>query len=88
MSGYYIFIKNSLLQLPGHKARISSPVLSRMNKKCKVCGDVILAGAQNLISRLHIYSTPKVNRITEILLIKNKYVVKESEPDLISTLKS
>ncbi|NXL48790.1 MALR1 protein, partial [Podilymbus podiceps] len=36
-SGHYIFIKSSFLQLPGHKARISSPVLSRRNKNCKVC---------------------------------------------------
>ncbi|NXI72923.1 MALR1 protein, partial [Anseranas semipalmata] len=37
-SGHYIFIKSSFLQLPGQKARISSPVLSRRNKNCKVCG--------------------------------------------------
>ncbi|NXP45866.1 MALR1 protein, partial [Heliornis fulica] len=36
-SGHYIFIKNSFLQLPGQKARISSPFLSRKNKDCKVC---------------------------------------------------
>ncbi|KAF1428515.1 MAM and LDL-receptor class A domain-containing protein 1, partial [Spheniscus magellanicus] len=41
-SGHYIFIKSSFLQLPGQKARISSPVLSRRNKNCKVCGGVIL----------------------------------------------
>ncbi|KFP34288.1 MAM and LDL-receptor class A domain-containing protein C10orf112, partial [Colius striatus] len=41
-SGYYIFIKSSFLQLPGKKARISSPVLSRRNKNCKVCGGVIV----------------------------------------------
>lgn len=46
VSGHYIFIKSSFFQLPGQKARISSPVLSRMNKKCKVCGDVILAGVR------------------------------------------
>ncbi|NXC40754.1 MALR1 protein, partial [Penelope pileata] len=44
LSGYYIFIKNSFLQLPGDKARISSPVLSRRNKNCKVCGSITLAG--------------------------------------------
>ncbi|KFP43720.1 MAM and LDL-receptor class A domain-containing protein C10orf112, partial [Chlamydotis macqueenii] len=43
-SGHYIFIKSSFLQLPGQKARISSPVLSRRNKNCKVRGGVILAG--------------------------------------------
>ncbi|NXE75183.1 MALR1 protein, partial [Cochlearius cochlearius] len=41
-SGHYIFIKSSFLQLPGQKARISSPVLSKRNKNCKVCGGVIL----------------------------------------------
>ncbi|NWW49163.1 MALR1 protein, partial [Pedionomus torquatus] len=35
--GHYIFIKSSFLQLPGQKARISSPFLSRRNKDCKVC---------------------------------------------------
>ncbi|NWX48865.1 MALR1 protein, partial [Steatornis caripensis] len=43
-SGHYIFIKSSFLQLPGQKARISSPILSRRNKDCKVCGGVVLAG--------------------------------------------
>ncbi|KFP61986.1 MAM and LDL-receptor class A domain-containing protein C10orf112, partial [Cariama cristata] len=43
-SGHYIFIKSSFHQLPGQKARISSPVLSRRNKNCKVCGGVIQAG--------------------------------------------
>ncbi|KFQ33116.1 MAM and LDL-receptor class A domain-containing protein C10orf112, partial [Merops nubicus] len=37
-SGHYIFIKSSFFQLPGWKARFSSPVLSRRNKNCKVCG--------------------------------------------------
>ncbi|XP_051465140.1 MAM and LDL-receptor class A domain-containing protein 1 [Apus apus] len=35
-SGHYIFIKSSFLHLPGQKARISSPVLSRRNKDCKI----------------------------------------------------
>uniref|UniRef100_A0A8C8BKF7 MAM and LDL receptor class A domain containing 1 n=1 Tax=Otus sunia TaxID=257818 RepID=A0A8C8BKF7_9STRI len=35
-SGHYIFIKSSFLQLPGQKARISSPVLSKRNKNCKI----------------------------------------------------
>lgn len=82
LSGHYIFIKSSFLQLPGQKARISSPVLSRMNKNCKVCGGVILAGVQNLISRLHQDSIPKVKKITEILLIKNKHVWKSQNPIL------
>ncbi|NWJ02718.1 MALR1 protein, partial [Crypturellus undulatus] len=34
-SGHYIFIKSSFPQLPGQKARISSPVLSRRSKNCK-----------------------------------------------------
>ncbi|NXG56608.1 MALR1 protein, partial [Hemiprocne comata] len=40
-SGHYIFIKSSFLHLPGQKARISSPILSRRNKDCKVCGAII-----------------------------------------------
>ncbi|KFV64066.1 MAM and LDL-receptor class A domain-containing protein C10orf112, partial [Dryobates pubescens] len=43
-SGHYIFIKNSLFHLPGKKARISSPVLSRRNKNCKVGSSVVLTG--------------------------------------------
>ncbi|XP_063032459.1 MAM and LDL-receptor class A domain-containing protein 1 [Melospiza melodia melodia] len=35
-SGHYIFIKSSFFQLSGQKARISSPVLSRKNKNCKI----------------------------------------------------
>ncbi|XP_033367551.1 MAM and LDL-receptor class A domain-containing protein 1 [Parus major] len=35
-SGHYIFIRSSFFQLPGQKARISSPVLSRKNKNCKI----------------------------------------------------
>ncbi|OPJ81745.1 MAM and LDL-receptor class A domain-containing protein 1 [Patagioenas fasciata monilis] len=35
-SGHYILIKSSFLQLPGQKARISSPVLSRKNRNCKI----------------------------------------------------
>ncbi|XP_061208193.1 MAM and LDL-receptor class A domain-containing protein 1 [Neopsephotus bourkii] len=35
-SGHYIFIKSSFFQLSGQKARISSPVLSRRNKNCKI----------------------------------------------------
>ncbi|NWS96275.1 MALR1 protein, partial [Mionectes macconnelli] len=35
-SGHYIFIKSSFFQLPGQKARIFSPVLSKRNKNCKV----------------------------------------------------
>ncbi|NXM79923.1 MALR1 protein, partial [Oenanthe oenanthe] len=41
-SGHYIFIKSSFFQLPGQKARISSPVLSRRNKNCKVHEGVII----------------------------------------------
>ncbi|NXL96359.1 MALR1 protein, partial [Tyrannus savana] len=40
-SGHYIFIKSSFFQLPGEKARISSPVLSKRNKNCKVREDGI-----------------------------------------------
>ncbi|NXN83252.1 MALR1 protein, partial [Bombycilla garrulus] len=41
-SGHYIFIKSSFFQLPGQKARISSPLLSRKNKNCKVREGVII----------------------------------------------
>ncbi|NXP08452.1 MALR1 protein, partial [Thinocorus orbignyianus] len=34
--GHYLFIESSFLQMPGQKARISSPFLSRRNKDCKV----------------------------------------------------
>ncbi|XP_010710948.1 MAM and LDL-receptor class A domain-containing protein 1-like isoform X2 [Meleagris gallopavo] len=47
VSGHYIFIKSSFFQLPGQKARISSPVLSRMNKKCK--GNFWQSKALNLV---------------------------------------
>ncbi|NXQ39716.1 MALR1 protein, partial [Catharus fuscescens] len=52
-SGHYIFIKNSFFQLPGQKARISSPVLSRRNKNCKVRENVIVAGM--IIFYYHMY---------------------------------
>ncbi|NXA95755.1 MALR1 protein, partial [Melanocharis versteri] len=54
-SGHYIFIKNSFFQLPGQKARISSPVLSRRNKNCKVCESVIAAGKTLIIFCYHMY---------------------------------
>lgn len=57
-SGHYIFIKNSFFQLPGQKSRISSPVLSRRNKNCKVREGVVVEGKKNLISGLH--QKPKV----------------------------
>ncbi|XP_009074857.1 PREDICTED: MAM and LDL-receptor class A domain-containing protein 1, partial [Acanthisitta chloris] len=44
-SGHYIFIKSSFLQLPGQKARISSPVLSRRNKNCKILFYYYMYGA-------------------------------------------
>ncbi|NWZ76694.1 MALR1 protein, partial [Poecile atricapillus] len=48
-SGHYIFIRSSFFQLPGQKARISSPVLSRKSKNCKVCEGVVAARTKNLI---------------------------------------
>ncbi|KFW07435.1 MAM and LDL-receptor class A domain-containing protein C10orf112, partial [Eurypyga helias] len=51
--GHYIFIKSSFFQLPGQKARISSPVLSRRNKNCKVCRGMIVGGIKNFIWRVH-----------------------------------
>lgn len=44
-SGHYIFIKSSFLQLPGQKARIASPVLSRRNKNCKILFYYYMYGA-------------------------------------------
>ncbi|NWV45159.1 MALR1 protein, partial [Daphoenositta chrysoptera] len=41
-SGHYIFIKSSFFQRLGQKARISSPVLRRINKNCKVCEGVVI----------------------------------------------
>ncbi|XP_044280965.1 MAM and LDL-receptor class A domain-containing protein 1 [Varanus komodoensis] len=35
-SGHYIFIKNSFPQLPGQEARISSMLISRKSKNCKI----------------------------------------------------
>uniref|UniRef100_A0A8D0L2N4 MAM and LDL receptor class A domain containing 1 n=1 Tax=Sphenodon punctatus TaxID=8508 RepID=A0A8D0L2N4_SPHPU len=35
-SGHYIFIKSSFPQLPGQKARVSSPIISRRSKDCKI----------------------------------------------------
>ncbi|KAH0627506.1 hypothetical protein JD844_003280, partial [Phrynosoma platyrhinos] len=35
-SGHYIFIKNSFPQLPGQEARISSVIISRKSKNCKI----------------------------------------------------
>ncbi|NXY43669.1 MALR1 protein, partial [Ceuthmochares aereus] len=62
-SGHYIFIKSTFLQLPGQKARISSPVLSRRNKNCKVCGVIIfyyhIYGAH--IGSLIVYQRTKAN---------------------------
>ncbi|NXG52421.1 MALR1 protein, partial [Psilopogon haemacephalus] len=54
-SGHYIFIKSSFFQLPGKKARISSPLLSRRNKNCKVHGGVGLTAMHNLFLILFYY---------------------------------
>lgn len=59
-SGHYIFIKNSFFQLSGQKSRISSPILSRKNKNCKVCEGVVVERMKNLISVLHEESTSKM----------------------------
>ncbi|NWH70950.1 MALR1 protein, partial [Piaya cayana] len=62
-SGHFIFIKSTFLQLPGQKARISSPVLSRRNKNCKVRGVIIfyyhMYGAH--IGSLIVYQRTKAN---------------------------
>ncbi|XP_013804776.1 MAM and LDL-receptor class A domain-containing protein 1 [Apteryx mantelli] len=44
-SGHYIFMKSSFPQLPGQKARISSPVLSRRSKNCKILFYYYMYGA-------------------------------------------
>ncbi|NWR10164.1 MALR1 protein, partial [Paradoxornis webbianus] len=54
-SGHYIFIKNSFFQLSGQKSRISSPVLSRKNKNCKVREGVVVEGTKDLISIIFYY---------------------------------
>lgn len=36
-SGHYIFIKSFFPQLPGQGARISSALIDRRSKNCKVC---------------------------------------------------
>ncbi|NXM66158.1 MALR1 protein, partial [Serilophus lunatus] len=54
-SGYYIFIKSSFFQLPGQKARISSPVLSRRNKNCKVFTYCILYACLQIIFYYRMY---------------------------------
>ncbi|XP_063269590.1 MAM and LDL-receptor class A domain-containing protein 1 [Prinia subflava] len=62
-SGHYIFIKNSFFQLSGQKSRISSPVLSRKNKNCKIIFYYHMYGAH--IGSLIIYqrTTLKHERI-------------------------
>ncbi|XP_015708985.1 MAM and LDL-receptor class A domain-containing protein 1 isoform X1 [Coturnix japonica] len=66
LSGHYIFIKSSFLQLPGQKARISSPVLSRMNKNCKIFFYYHMYGAH--IGSLIVYQMT-MSKHEKILLI-------------------
>ncbi|XP_062423588.1 MAM and LDL-receptor class A domain-containing protein 1 [Rhea pennata] len=44
-SGHYIFIKSSFPQLPEEKARISSPMLNRRSKNCKILFYYYMYGA-------------------------------------------
>ncbi|NXJ99997.1 MALR1 protein, partial [Corythaixoides concolor] len=68
-SGHYIFIKSSFLQAPGQKARISSPILSRRNKDCKVRGGILfyyhMYGAH--IGSLIVYQITTVKHETILL---------------------
>uniref|UniRef100_A0A669QU29 MAM and LDL receptor class A domain containing 1 n=1 Tax=Phasianus colchicus TaxID=9054 RepID=A0A669QU29_PHACC len=66
VSGHYIFIKSSILQFPGQKARISSSVLSRMNKKCKIFFYYHMYGAH--VGSLIVYQMTMSKR-EKILLI-------------------
>ncbi|XP_032927197.1 MAM and LDL-receptor class A domain-containing protein 1 [Catharus ustulatus] len=62
-SGHYIFIKNSFFQLPGQKARISSPVLSRRNKNCKIIFYYHMYGAHIGSLIIHQRTTLKPEKI-------------------------
>nr|XP_009936237.1 PREDICTED: MAM and LDL-receptor class A domain-containing protein 1 [Opisthocomus hoazin] len=64
-SGHYIFIRSSFLHLPGQKARISSPVLSRRNKDCKILFYYHMYGAH--IGSLVVYQRTTAN-LEKILL--------------------
>ncbi|NXN94024.1 MALR1 protein, partial [Rhinopomastus cyanomelas] len=64
-SGHYIFIKSSFLHLPGQKARISSPVLSRRNKNCKILFYYHMYGAH--IGSLVVYQRTVTKREKVIL---------------------
>ncbi|XP_071591185.1 MAM and LDL-receptor class A domain-containing protein 1 isoform X2 [Heliangelus exortis] len=57
-SGHYIFIKSSFFHLSGQKARISSPVLSRRSKDCKILFYYHIYGAH--IGSLIIYQRTAV----------------------------
>ncbi|XP_071417344.1 MAM and LDL-receptor class A domain-containing protein 1 [Pithys albifrons albifrons] len=64
-SGHYIFIKSSFFQLPGQKARISSPVLSRRNKNCKIIFYYHMYGAH--IGSLVVYQRTTLKHETILL---------------------
>lgn len=47
-AGHYIVIKSAFPQLPGQEARVSSALISRRSKNCKVCDGICLAGRTKL----------------------------------------
>ncbi|KAK1172073.1 MAM and LDL-receptor class A domain-containing protein 1 [Acipenser oxyrinchus oxyrinchus] len=52
-SGHYIYIKSTLPQAPGNKARISGPTISKNSKECKIIFYFHVAG--NGIGTLNVY---------------------------------
>ncbi|XP_062977317.1 MAM and LDL-receptor class A domain-containing protein 1 [Elgaria multicarinata webbii] len=58
-SGHYIFIKNSFPQLPGQEARISSVLISRKSKNCKIIFYYHMYGAN--IGSLTVYQVTIAN---------------------------
>ncbi|RXM29699.1 MAM and LDL-receptor class A domain-containing protein 1 [Acipenser ruthenus] len=52
-SGHYIYIKSTLPQVPGNKARISGPTISKNSKECKIIFYFHMAG--NGIGTLNVY---------------------------------
>ncbi|XP_010214254.1 PREDICTED: MAM and LDL-receptor class A domain-containing protein 1 [Tinamus guttatus] len=66
-SGHYIFIKSSFPQLPGQKARISSPVLSRRSKNCKIFFYYYMYGAH--VGSLIVYQRTTAEHEKILLLL-------------------
>ncbi|XP_042327958.1 MAM and LDL-receptor class A domain-containing protein 1 [Sceloporus undulatus] len=65
-SGHYIFIKNSFPQLPGQEARISSVIISRKSKNCKIIFYYHMHGTN--IGSLTVYQMIVSNQTRKTLL--------------------